>query len=295
MKRYEIIYRTTNGAEGSKPITALVIEPDTIGPETGVMLATHGWGPNRFQHEDKMRVATEEYDLVGLSVEYRQSGYDSDPVGGSGWDCPYDASFYQVLDVLNGLRFLLDSRPQLNRSRLIHYGGSQGGHIALLGAVFAPNTFAGVYASVPGAHIDSIIAGWAGRTFAPHELAIRNVLDLCDRIQCPVLVEYGTADRDLDCETHSRALVRRLKQTGRLAHEVVYEGGGHDLTPTTTKLAAFRASAPRVLRQWRNSRTDDFLAGRVIEVPAADQVLRIDWSKPLHDASTFTWIPPRAS
>ena len=131
MKRYEIAYRTTNGVKETRPITALVIEPDTIGPDTGVLLVTHGWGPNRFQHEDKMRVAAEEYDLVCLAVEYRQSGYACDPVGGYGWDCPYDASFYQVLDVLNGLRFLLETRPQLNRSRLIHYGGSQGGHIAL--------------------------------------------------------------------------------------------------------------------------------------------------------------------
>ncbi len=131
MKRYEIAYRTTNGVKETRPITALMIEPDTIGPDTGVLLVTHGWGPNRFQHEDKMRVAAEEYNLVCLAVEYRQSGYACDPVGGYGWDCPYDASFYQVLDVLNGLRFLLETRLQLDRSRLIHYGGSQGGHIAL--------------------------------------------------------------------------------------------------------------------------------------------------------------------
>ena len=291
MKRYEITYRTTNGVKETRPITALVIEPDTIGPDTGVLLVTHGWGLNRFQHEDKMRVAAEEYDLVCLAVEYRQSGYACDPVGGYGWDCPYDASFYQVLDVLNGLRFLLETRPQLNRSRLIHYGGSQGGHIALLGAVFAPNTFAGIYASVPAAQMDPDIARWAGRTFAPHEVAIRNVLGMCDRIQCPVLVEHGTADTDLPHARHAGPLVQQLKRTGKLAHEAAYEGGGHDLAPTTTTLAAFKASAPRVMRQWRSGHTDDFLAGRIIEVPAADQTLRIDWSKPIHDAATFTWLP----
>lgn len=289
MKRYEITYQTTNGTQGTKPITALVIEPDQIGTDTGVMLATHGWGPNRFQHEHRLHVAANEYDLVGLAVEYRQSGYDCDPVTGNGWDCPYDASFYQTLDVLNGLRFLLDLHPQLNRSRLIHYGGSQGGHIALLGAVFAPNTFAGIYANVPAALIDEKIAGWAGRTFAPHELAIRNVLNLCDRIQCPVLVEHGTLDTDLPYERHAGPLVKRLKEVGKLDREVAY-AGGHDLTPAITRHEAFLKSAPLVLRQWRNPRTDDFRAKNIIEVPAADYILRIDWSKPLADPATFTWV-----
>jgi hypothetical protein len=39
------------------------------------MLFTHGWGGNRFQHEDKMQGAVDAFDLVCVSVEFRQSGY----------------------------------------------------------------------------------------------------------------------------------------------------------------------------------------------------------------------------
>ncbi|NQU10528.1 prolyl oligopeptidase family serine peptidase [bacterium] len=293
MKRYEFTYPSANGPRAApKPLTALVIEPDRIGPETGAMLFTHGWGPNRFQHEDKMQITADAFDLVCVAVEYRQSGYDFDPVGGSGWDLPYDASFYQVFDVLNGLRAVLARRPELNRQRLLHYGGSQGGHLALLGAVFAPETFAGVYASVAVTHIEPAFAEWAGRSFDPHELAIRDALGMADRIQCPVFVEYGTADPNVNCERHSRALVGRLRASGQFAGEAAYEGGGHDLCPTITRLESYQANAPALLRQWRHQETDDWQAGRDVEIPAADRVLRIDWSKPPDDPALFGWREP---
>ena len=98
MKRYEIAYASADPSEG-KRIVALVCEPDRLGPATGALLVTHGWGPNRFQHQDSLEWAVERFDLVGIAVEYRQSGYEADPVRGYGWTCPYDASFYQVFDV----------------------------------------------------------------------------------------------------------------------------------------------------------------------------------------------------
>jgi hypothetical protein len=104
MNQYEITYLTANAPQAAKSITALVCEPDRVGPNTGALLLTHGWGNSRFQDRDKIAVACDVYDLVCVSVEYRQSGLAHDPVSGHGWDCPYDLSFYQLFDVPNGLR-----------------------------------------------------------------------------------------------------------------------------------------------------------------------------------------------
>ncbi len=90
MRRYEITYLSANTADCPKPITALVCEPERIGPRTGAMLFTHGWGGARFSNVGEIGEARELYDLVCIAVEFRQSGFDYDPQRGSGWDCPYD-------------------------------------------------------------------------------------------------------------------------------------------------------------------------------------------------------------
>ncbi len=289
MQNREIIFNSVNSEAYSKPITALVIEPDNIGPHTGAMLFTHGWGGNRFQQQDKMEYAVDEFGLVCISVEYRQSGHDFDAATGAGAYRPYDAGFYQVFDVLNGLRAILDSQPSLNRSRLFHYGGSQGGHIALLSAIFAPQTFAFVYGSSPMTHIDAAKHESAGRVFAPCELSVRNVTEHAELIRCPVYLEHGAADSNVPCDTHTRALAERLEELGGFVRVTYYTGGEHDLTPATTKMDAFRTMAPEPMRTHTNNEENDFLAGRTVEIPCAGRTLRIDWSKAADDVSLFAW------
>lgn len=290
MRTYEITFRSVGSRTYPTPIVALVIEPDRIGPNTGAMLATHGWGGNRFQHQDKMEYACETLDLVCIAVEYRGSGYAFDPVRGAGWSLPYDLSLYQTVDVLNGLRRVLDLRPELNRRRLFHYGGSQGGHIALLGAIFAPNTFACVYAASPIVHLD--LPEWAsevGRAFLPHERSARNVIEHADRILCPVILEHGTADEVVPHAPHSVALEARMRALGKQVALTLYEGGGHGLEPVTTRLETFKAHASDPMRTIESDREDDFRAGRVIEIPCADRTLRIDWSKTPEAHDLLVW------
>ncbi len=289
MRRYEIVFRSVNTESYGKPITALVIEPERLSPGTGAMLFTHGWGGNRFQYEEAMAFAVERFDLVCVSVEFRGSGYDFDPAKGHGACCPYDASFYQVFDVLNGLRTVLSLRPGIDRSRLFHYGGSQGGHIALLGAIFAPWTFAFVYTSCAVTYLDERFRRKAGREFSEYELGIRDVVKLADRIGCPVFLEHGTADETVPHGMHAVPLERRLRDCGKLAGVKYYEGGGHSLAPVTTRLEAFKATAPKFLDTFRNDREDDFSAGRTVRVPCGDRTLVVDWSRPPDDPELFRW------
>ncbi len=288
MKQFEIVFNSVNSETYPKPISVLIIRPDCINDNTGVMLFTHGWGGNRFQHRDKMEYTADEFNIVCVSVEYRMSGYDFNPVTGLGAYLPYDASFYQVFDVLNGLRFVLGMFPQINRKRIFHYGGSQGGCIALLSAIYVPNTFAFVYASSAISYFDDVHIGWSGREFADYELSIRSPVEHTDMIKCPIFLEHGTNDKTVP-HNHTEKLVAKLKEQNKDVVVRYYEGGGHSLEPTITKLEAFKVMAPGPMRTLMNETEDDFSAGRVIEIPCGAKSLVIDWSKAADDIDLFVW------
>jgi len=289
MRRYEFTYQSLNSEAYSKPIRVLVMAPDRVGDNTGAMLFSHGWGGNRFQYERAMLYTVERFDLVCVSVEYRQSGFDFDAATGRGALRPYDASHYQVVDVLNGLRAALAREPGVNRHRLFTYGGSQGGHITLLNTIFAPHTFAFTYAACPVTHLDERFQGTAGRAFAPHELAARSILVMANRIRCPVYLEHGTADESVPHTTHMVPLVERLEATGVLAKITYYEGGGHMLAPVTTRYDTFLETAPEPMRTLTNEAEDDFSAQRRIEIPCGEKTLVIDWARPTDDADLLHW------
>ena len=288
MKKYEISFPSTNSATYPKMITVLIIAPDKINSETGAMLFTHGWGGSRFQHQDKMEYTVELFNLACISVEYRQSGYDFDPVKGLGAYLPYDASFYQVADVLNGLREVLTLHPAIDRSRLFHYGGSQGGHIALLSSIFAPDTFAFVYSSCALVKLTEDIQSWAGRTFADFELSVRNVTEHAAMIQCPLFMEHGTADVAVP-HCHAEELEKRLRELGKTLKIKYYEGGDHGLEPTISKLEAFKAMAPEPMQQLKNSRPDNFMSGNKIKIDCGSKILVIDWSLESQSPELLKW------
>ena len=288
MRRYEISYLSANTRDCPKPITAMVCEPDHIGPNTGAMLFTHGWGGTRYNDLGKIGEACDLYDLVCIAVEFRQSGFDYDPYRGSGWDCPYDLSFYQLFDVLNGLREVLALRPGLNTRRLFHYGGSQGGHMALLGAVVAPLTFAAVYASCGASFVEPHFLVWAGREFFPYEVSFRSPLQHADVIRCPVYLDHGTADKEVSCE-HSRKLEHRLRELGKPVEAIYYEGGGHQLEPVSDRVSAFRAMAPRFLGSRTNPEMPEIVTGGLVKLVCADRTLVIDWNQPPASANLFRW------
>jgi predicted esterase len=265
------------------------MQPDKINRNTGAMLFTHGWGGNRFQHADKMEWTVDRFNVVCLSAEYRMSGYDFNPTTGAGAYIPYDASFLQTFDVLNALRVVMEKYPSLNRKRIFHYGGSQGGHICLLSSIFAPHTFAFIYASCPLVQMTAKKIAWAGREFAPYELSIRNVLEHSKRIKCPVFLEYGTADETVSCEEHSKLLIKKLERRKHAIEVAVYEGGGHSLQPTITKLEAYQKMAPKPIKTLLLDRSDDFAAGSIVKIPCGDKTLKINWSRRPADINLAVW------
>lgn len=290
MKRYEINFLSANTRDCPKPITAMVCEPDRIGPRTGAMLFSHGWGNTRYNDLSKIVDACERFDLVCISAEFRQSGYDYDPVRASGWDCPYDLSFFQLFDVLNALREVIALRPGINLRRLFHYGGSQGAHLAFLSSIVLPRTFAAVYGSCGATFIEPHFLVWAGREFLPHEESFRTVLDHVERIGCPVYLDHGSADKEVSWE-HSRRLEAKLRALGKPVEAIYYQGGGHQLEPISNRLEAFRLMVPRFLPTVEGCGEPEFLTGAKVTIPCAGRTLTIDWSKPSADADLFKWSP----
>jgi len=290
MKKYEFTFESLNyGLFTTKPITVLMIQPDKINDQTGVMLFSHGWGCSRFQNQDKMEWTADRFNILCLAVEYRMSGYDFNAVTGIGAHCPYDASFLQTFDVLNSLRIVLEDHPSLNRKRLFHYGSSQGGHICLLSSIFAPDTFSFIYASCPIVHLTPNILAWTGREFAPYELSVRNVPEHSPRIKCPVYIEYGTSDTDIPCTEHSEKLIQLLRQRSHPVEVAAYEGGDHSLQPTITKLVAYQRMASHPLENLFSNKTDDFAAETLIRIPCENKTLEIDWSKRPDDPALVVW------
>lgn len=295
MRKFEFTFKTLsnnfhdqNYTPKLKEITAYVTAPDQLGPKTGAALFVHGWDCNRHMHQELMDYATEAHDLVCVSPEFRQSGYDFNPRTGAGYCSPYDLSFFQVFDCLGALRHALDTMP-LDRQRVYGHGLSQGGQIILLAAIFAPNTFAFVNPVAPLTHVTINQERCAGRDFSPSELSVRNTIEHAERLQCPVYLEHGTADSTLPHEQFAVPLERRLKELGK-AHTVKYHvGGGHCLEPAITRLQAFKDTAGDKLSTMRRGGEDDFVRGAKVEIRCADKLLSIDWSQPQTSPTLFSW------
>jgi len=287
MRKYEIVFDSANAENFPKKITALVVEPDTKDANTGAMLFTHGWGNNRFQNLEQMEHAAERHNLVCVSAEYRLSGYDFDPQKGMGWARPYDFSLHQTFDVLNALRHVIDIM-HIDRTRLFHYGTSQGGHIALLSSVFAPNTFAAVYATSPVVWPDARTREWAGREFSEDEFHVRNVISLAEHIKADLLLEHGTNDDVIPHDTHTAQLEKKLAELKKNFTVKYHENGGHQLSPATSRLDAFKDMMGRTLDAGRLRGLDDF-CGKVVRVRCKTGTLVIDWGEPTGSHRLFRW------
>ncbi|MEI8248257.1 MAG: prolyl oligopeptidase family serine peptidase [Lentisphaerota bacterium] len=295
MKKYDVTFESVSSysdskyASACKEITAFIIEPDIVNEQTGAMLFLHGWDCNRFMDKELMEFTADAYNVICISPEYRQSGYDFNARTGKGFCSPYDLSFYQVIDSLGALRHVLSVRSNLNRKRIFAYGISQGGHIALLASIFAPDTFAFINAVAPLVQVRETQAKLAGRDFSEDELSIRNVLEHAERIRCPVFFEHGTADETLPHDEHSVLLEARLKKLGKEYIVKYHEGGGHLLTPAISRLQALKDMLGDKISRIESASADDFITGTLTEIKCKNKKLVIDWSREQTASKLFYW------
>ena len=293
MKEYDFSFPSQGPVPSfPKSITCLVVEPDSITEETGVMLCAHGWGNPRHQTLEQMRYAAKKFGILSISPEYRMSGFDYDPEKGHGWYQPYDLSYRQTFDCIQGLRALLDKYPIVNRHRIYAYGTSQGGMIVMLAAIWAPSLFSGIYAASPMTRLpksNEALAYGSGRDFTPEERRLKDIPSHAKRLTVPVFLEQGTADKEVPCKLHALRLKREMEKAGHpLAECNIYEGGTHSLAPVTNRFETFKKTAPKLFSLSRKCE-DSFLLGEKVEIPAGHKTLRIDWSRPNGDLALYSF------
>lgn len=287
MPESEFTFLCPNTEAYPKRNTALVVAPETIGPDTGLMHFAHGWGCNRFQYREMMRDFAERYNLVCVATEFRQSGFDFDAEKGQGAGLPYDASHYQVVDCLLAVREALARFP-VNPSRLFAFGGSQGGHITLLMGAMAPRTFGLLVAACSLTHIDPARLGVVGRILSPDELAIRDAVRLVPRLDCPVVLMHGTADETVP-DWHTRVLEAAFRREGKEMVCRYIEGGRHGLEPVTSRHQVTKEMADSYLRTIRTAGDTVFSRQERVAIPCVSRTCVIDWSREGRDPALLRW------
>ena len=117
-------------------------------------------------------------------------------------------------------------------SRTSAWGGSQGAHIVMLAAAFAPHTFA---LTIECCGIASLMGDLPMRREWVQEAQgaeIRSPIRWIERVRSKVYVFHGAADETVDV-AHGYAFESALKEHGKEYEAHFTEGGGHFLEPVT--------------------------------------------------------------
>jgi predicted esterase len=246
---------------GDDRIDTYVTEPAAgVRDTTGLLLLIHGWGNDgSAAYAEDSVVYADEFDLVVTRVEFRQSGREARlQHEGGRYDIPYDFSKLQTIDCLRAAYATLARYPQIDLSRLLLWGGSQGAHLGAQCLIFAPHLWAlavlncGVFQ--PLTNSQSMAEGYAldlranpgkgfveaalgdGGAFSPAEEDIRNPVRNAELMppEVPVVLIHGTHDDVVDIR-HSVAMYARLLGLHRPAHFYAVENGDHGLALATFK------------------------------------------------------------
>jgi len=184
---------------GDERIDMYVTEPATgVWPTTGLMLIGHGWGTDgSVDYATESVALADGFNFVVTRVEYRHSGREArQPLPDRLYDVPYDLCKLQTIDCLRAAYATLQRYPQLDRTRVLFWGGSQGAYLGAQCLIFAPHLWAsailvcGVYQPLSG--VDAQARGFSmdlrakpgvgfaeaalgpGNCFAPAEEDVRN-------------------------------------------------------------------------------------------------------------------------
>jgi len=223
---------------------------EDINSSTGLMLMIHGMGSDFHEHDDIAKKFTSLFNVVCLQVQDRCAGKK----------CPYmptDLGKYQTIDCLNAVNWVINNY-HLDLKRIYVWGGSGGGHMALLSIIYAPNLFAGCVshapftkATLPGEIANEWQDGWiklcipVGK-IPNEEIEIRSPVMLANKIKTPLMLIHGDADETVSV-THSRILSSKLKELNNRSfkyHEI--PGGTHNLSRAQSSTLDTRFKATTV-------------------------------------------------
>jgi len=241
---------------GDANIECYVTEPDQgVTNQTGFLLLIHGWGNDgSVSYEEESLEFADRFDLVVTRVEYRDCGREAHhPESGVTFDRPYDFSKLQTIDSLRAAKATLDRYPQLDRSRMMLWGGSQGAQIAAQCLVFAPTLWSaavlccGLYhpytfdrqradgyafdmVPYPGLGFIEYALGVDAPAWPQHEIDIRSPRRNAHLMpsNVPIMLIHGTRDDNVDIR-HAVELYARLLAQEKQVRFAAIADGNHGL------------------------------------------------------------------
>jgi dipeptidyl aminopeptidase/acylaminoacyl peptidase len=263
-------------SQGKKKIDVFATKPKNMNKDTGLMLVIHGWGGNRYQYEDMMVDFCDRYNVICVSPEYRDSGFDAFTEG-RGVRQPYDFSHLQLIDALTSLQEVRLRNPSVSDERTFVWGGSQGGQMALLAAEFAPNTFALIVNASGIVYPTDYWLNRAGWRIEGDEFKIRDARRFLENIKCKTIIFHGGKDKLVDIGL-SYELEALLKKIGKEVEVHYFTEGGHQLKPVTTRMEATVNYASNDLLTRRLRGDNDFARKRMNRVLCTESIYIIDFS-----------------
>lgn len=314
----------TSKVYGDARIDCYVTEPaGGVTSDTGLMLLVHGWGNDgSLSYASDAESYADEFDLVVVRVEYRDCGREAHhPEPPKTFDQPYDFSKFQTIDSLRAAWAVLERYPQIDRRRIVLWGGSQGAHIAGQCLVWQPELWSaavlccGLY--IPMTYERQLAGGFtwdvkkqpgngfveyalgAGKSFdAEHEFDIRNVLRNAHLMpgDVPVAIIHGTVDDNVDIR-HAVELYARMSAHGkRVSFHAVANGdhglGGAEAVDEQTRMDATLKHAKHCLTG-QGDRAGRWSDDVVIPVTGGDYRVSLDGGGPTltfhHGSDQANW------
>lgn len=241
------VFRATFAGLNGAQVAGWFMTPDAQGPFPALAFY-HGYGWFRGEPWSYLPWVAQGY--AALAVDVRgQSGDSTDPRpsdgrAAKGWmtqgiDDPqtyyYRAVYADVVQTVE----VLAARPEVDAARIITTGGSQGGGLSLVAAALSPRVLAtapdipflchlrravDLSNAYPYIEFDDYLQRYPDREVTMwRTLQYFDVLNLADRIRCPVLMSVGL--RDLICPPSTiYAVFNHLQAPKELA---VYPAHGH--------------------------------------------------------------------
>ncbi len=208
-----------------------VTRPARLTAASGLLLMLHGLGSDWDEHDKLAADWSDRYDMLCLQVRDRHAGQ-------RGMAVPMDLGKYQTVDSLRAVQWALE-RYDIDAKRVVVWGGSGGGHMALQCVLFAPDLFTAAISCCPYTHptlegeiVEEWQNGWIRRCIPDgdppaSEQAIRSPLANIGRLTTPVLLMHGSDDRVVH-PLHSRRLADAARASCRplLYREIT--GGDHN-------------------------------------------------------------------
>ena len=241
---------------GDARIDCYVTEPSPgVTPSTGLMLLIHGWGNDgSVSYREDAEHFADAFDFVVVRVEYRDCGREAHhPEAPLTFDRPYDFSKLQTIDALRAAWNVLEHYPDVDRRRIVLWGGSQGAHIAGQCLIWQPELWSAAVLCcglfIPMTYDQQVAGGFTwdvknkpgmgfveyalgeGQSFdTKREFDIRNTVRNAHLIanDVPIAIIHGTVDDNVDIR-HAVELYARLSAHGKTVSFHAVAGGDHGL------------------------------------------------------------------